>query len=106
APTIIKERTEGMLAHYDFVRPETLAYFDRRPSQADRDSGFALAYVKRHANGEDEQRAVIAALEFKCGVLWAMLDALYFAYVAPRERILADVTMLLGGLGEKRFVEW
>ena len=30
------------------------------------------------------QQAVLAALEFKCDVLWAMLDALYHAYVAPR----------------------
>jgi len=29
------------------------------------------------------QRAVLAALEFKCGVLWSMLDALHFAYVSP-----------------------
>jgi pyrroloquinoline quinone (PQQ) biosynthesis protein C len=27
---------------------------------------------------------VLAALEFKCDVLWAMLDALYHAYVAPK----------------------
>ena len=26
---------------------------------------------------------MLAALEFKCDVLWAMLDALYHAYVAP-----------------------
>jgi len=31
-----------------------------------------------------QQHAVIAALEFKCSVLWAMLDALYHAYVAPK----------------------
>ena len=29
-------------------------------------------------------RGVLAALEFKCDVLWAMLDALYHAYVAPK----------------------
>ena len=28
--------------------------------------------------------AVLAALEFKCDVLWSMLDALYHAYVAPK----------------------
>ena len=28
---------------------------------------------------------MLAALEFKCGVLWAMLDALYHAYVAPEQ---------------------
>jgi pyrroloquinoline quinone (PQQ) biosynthesis protein C len=32
-----------------------------------------------------DQQAVLAALGFKCGVLWAMLDALYHAYVAPKQ---------------------
>ncbi len=32
----------------------------------------------------DAQQAVLDALEFKCDVLWAMLDALYYCYVAPR----------------------
>jgi len=31
----------------------------------------------------EDQQQVLAALEFKCDVLWAMLDALYHAYVAP-----------------------
>jgi coenzyme PQQ biosynthesis protein C len=83
SPQIISERMEGMLKNYDFVTSETLAYFSRRPPQAERDSRFALDYVKRHARTPDEQRAVLGALEFKCGVLWAMLDALYYAYVAP-----------------------
>jgi coenzyme PQQ biosynthesis protein C len=84
SPTIINERIAGMLANYDFVTRETLAYFDKRPPQAARDSDFALAYVKRHAVTPQSQQAVLAALEFKCDVLWAMLDALYHAYVAPK----------------------
>ena len=68
-----------------FVSPETLAYFDKRPPQAQRDSDFALDYVKHHARTPEQQQAVLAALEFKCDVLWAMLDALYHAYVAPKE---------------------
>ena len=84
SPAIIGERVAGMLAHYDFVGRETLAYFDKRPPQAERDSGFALAYVKAHARTPEDQQRVLAALEFKCGVLWAMLDALYHAYVAPK----------------------
>jgi pyrroloquinoline-quinone synthase len=40
--------------------------------------------VKQHARTPADQQAVLAALEFKCSVLWAMLDALYHAYVAPR----------------------
>ena len=73
-----------MLASYDFIGEETLAYFRRRLDQAPRDADFALAYVKRacaHARGAaggDE------ALLFKCDVLWAQLDALHHAYVARR----------------------
>src|SRR5215213_6721998 len=84
APQIISERVAGMLANYDFVTRETLAYFDKRPPQAARDSDFALSYVKEHARTAETQAAVLAALEFKCDVLWAMLDALYHAYVAPK----------------------
>lgn len=83
SPGIIEERIEGMLKSYDFVTAETLAYFSQRPPQAERDSRFALDYVKANARTIDAQRCVLAALEFKCDVLWAMLDALYYAYVAP-----------------------
>jgi coenzyme PQQ biosynthesis protein C len=84
SPSIIGERVAGMLANYDFVTRETLAYFDKRPPQAQRDSDFALDYVRRHATTPETQAGVLAALEFKCDVLWAMLDALYHAYVAPK----------------------
>ena len=83
SPVIISERMDGMLAHYDFVTRETLSYFEKRPPQAAKDSDFALDYVKRNARTPDAQAMVLAALEFKCSVLWAMLDALHHAYVAP-----------------------
>lgn len=84
SPVIISERMDGMLANYDFVTRETLSYFDKRPPQAARDSDFALDYVKRHARTPDAQAQVLGALEFKCSVLWAMLDALHHAYVVPK----------------------
>jgi coenzyme PQQ biosynthesis protein C len=84
SPEIISERIDGMLKNYPFVTAETLAYFSHRPPQAERDARFALDYVKQHARTADTQRGVLAALEFKCDVLWAMLDALYHAYVAPK----------------------
>jgi coenzyme PQQ biosynthesis protein C len=83
SPVIISERMDGMLAHYDFVTRDTLAYFEKRPPQAARDSDFALDFVRRNARTPDAQALVLAALEFKCSVLWAMLDALHHAYVAP-----------------------
>jgi coenzyme PQQ biosynthesis protein C len=83
SPQIIRDRVEGMLAHYDFVMPEALAYFTARPEQARRDVAVALGYVKENARTPDAQAAVLAALEFKCNVLWAMLDALEHAYGTP-----------------------
>jgi len=80
---IISERMTGMLANYDFITRETLSYFDKRPPQAQRDADFALNFVKREARTPEQQQAVLAALEFKCSILWSMLDALYHAYVSP-----------------------
>jgi pyrroloquinoline-quinone synthase len=83
SPNIISERVAGMLKNYDFVSEKTLAYFNARMSQAPRDSDFALDYVKREARTPEAQQQVMAALRFKCDVLWSQLDALYSAYVAP-----------------------
>jgi len=83
SPTIISERVAGMLKNYSFITKETLAYFDKRLTQAPRDADFALDYVQKHATTPELQRRAMAALTFKCNVLWTQLDALYFAYVAP-----------------------
>jgi coenzyme PQQ biosynthesis protein C len=84
SPAIIGERIAGMLKGYYFITRETLAYFDKRPPQANRDSAFALDYVRCHATTPEKQQDVLNALLFKCDVLWAMLDALHHAYVAPK----------------------
>ncbi|MFE1601833.1 pyrroloquinoline-quinone synthase PqqC [Methylobacterium sp. ID0610] len=83
SPTIISERVAGMLKNYDFITKDTLAYFDKRLTQAPRDADFALDYVKQHATTPALQRQAMDALIFKCTVLWTQLDALYFAYVSP-----------------------
>jgi pyrroloquinoline-quinone synthase len=83
SPTIIGERVSAMLARYDYITEDTLAYFSRRPEQASRDAEFALAYVLAHADTPERQQQAIDALVFKCDILWAMLDALQHAYGAP-----------------------
>lgn len=83
SPKIISQRVSGMLANYDFVSEETLAYFNARLTQAPRDADWALDYVKQQALTPAEQTSAIRALKFKCDVLWAMLDALHHAYVSP-----------------------
>ena len=83
APSIHRERIAGMLENYDFIDDHVMAYFKRRLAQAPRDSDFALAYVKENAHTRAEQEACVAAVQFKCNVLWAQLDALHHAYVTP-----------------------
>ena len=83
SPETISVRVSEMLKNYDYITPNVLSYFERRLTQAPRDANFALDYVKREARTPEQQQAAIKALTFKCDMLWSMLDALYFAYVAP-----------------------
>ena len=83
APSIHRERIAGMLESYDFIGERAMQYFRRRLDQANRDADFALAFVKRHALTPEAQAAAVAAVRFKCDVLWAQLDALHHAYVTP-----------------------
>ena len=83
SPGIIADRVRGMLANYSFITEDTLAYFTPRLTQAPQDVDFALRYVKAEARTRADQEKVLAALRFKCDVLWSQLDALYLAYVDP-----------------------
>jgi pyrroloquinoline-quinone synthase len=68
--------------HYPWLS-SGLAYFTSRLTQAPEDADFALAWVARHAHTRKQQDQAHAALRAKCDILWAQLDALYFAYVNP-----------------------
>jgi pyrroloquinoline-quinone synthase len=83
SPEIIGERVSGMLQNYDFISRDTLAYFTPRLTQAPTDVAFALGFVKEHADTPEKQAQVLDTLRFKCDVLWAQLDGLYFSYVEP-----------------------
>lgn len=83
SPKVISERVPAMLAKYDYITEDTLAYFKPRLHQAPRDAEVALSYVQRHADTAEKQQACVNALITKCDILWAMLDALQFAYVEP-----------------------
>lgn len=79
----IAQRVPAMLARYDYITEETLAYFSPRLTQAPRDADFALSYVCAHADTPQRQADAVNALIAKCDLLWAMLDALEYAYVDP-----------------------
>lgn len=83
SPVAINERVPAMLKRYDYITEDTLAYFKPRLHQAPRDADFALELVKQWATTAERQDAAVQALITKCDILWAQLDALYHAYVAP-----------------------
>ena len=83
APKIHKDRIAGLLEHYDFANSDTISYFQHRLTEAPKDVAFGLEWVLDHAVTQADQDAAAAALTFKTEVLWAQLDALYSAYVAP-----------------------
>ncbi|MDT7660212.1 MAG: pyrroloquinoline-quinone synthase, partial [Pseudonocardiales bacterium] len=45
-----------------------------------RDSEHALEVVTRHCRSADDQARAVAALSFKCDVLWSVMDAIDRAY--------------------------
>lgn len=79
---LIVLRVDRLRAHYPWLS-HGLTYFDARLTQAPEDAQFALAWVTDHAATRAEQELAIGALRTKCDILWAQLDAIYFAYVEP-----------------------
>ena len=79
---LISLRVDRLLQHYPWLSGG-LEYFSGRLTQAPEDSEFALNWVVKHARTREEQDAAHDALRAKCDILWAQLDALYYAYVNP-----------------------
>jgi len=80
APLIMVDRTEAFEDHYDWVAPVGLQYFRSRVKQAPEEAKHALEVVLRHARTPELQQQMIAALRFKCSMLWALLDAIMVRY--------------------------
>jgi len=80
APDLMAERLAAFERYYPWIDPAELAYFRARLSQAPRDSRHALEVVTQRCRTPEEQAAAVAALSFKCDVLWSMLDAIDGAY--------------------------
>ncbi len=79
---LIALRMDALRKHYPWLSG-ALDYFTARLTQAPEDATFAFNWVAEHARTRPEQEAAIGALRRKCDILWAQLDALYFAYVQP-----------------------
>src|SRR5580700_7155583 len=79
---LISLRMDALRHHYPWLSGD-LDYFVARLDQAPTDAQFALQFLADHASTYAEQELAIQALREKCDILWAQLDALYYAYVQP-----------------------
>jgi len=79
---LITLRMDRLRQHYPWLAGG-LDYFEARLEQASEDAAFAVRYVHANAKTREDQEKAIQALRDKCDILWAQLDALYFAYVQP-----------------------
>jgi pyrroloquinoline-quinone synthase len=76
APDLMAERLKAFQTHYTWVPDWAFDYFRSRVGQARIDSGEGLELTLQWCRSEDLQRQAIAALKFKCDVLWSMLDSI------------------------------
>ncbi|WP_326655474.1 MULTISPECIES: pyrroloquinoline-quinone synthase PqqC [unclassified Streptomyces] len=79
APGIMSTRIAAFERHYRWIEADGLIYFRNRIGQGSRDSAEALELVLAWAGTRQEQEAAVAALAFKCEVLWSLLDAVEHA---------------------------
>lgn len=74
-PPVMSHRVAAIVEHYPWLDRSGLAYFEDRIALAQRDADTALGWVIENATTDAVQDACVAALAFKCDVLWALLDA-------------------------------
>jgi pyrroloquinoline-quinone synthase len=80
APDLMRERLAAFEQHYSWVPDRGLEYFRGRVTKARADSEIGLELTLRYCNTPELQQEAVAAIAFKCDVLWSMLDAMMLAY--------------------------
>jgi len=76
APDLMANRLAAFEQHYTWVKPSGFDYFRSRVTQARVDSEEGLKLTLTYCNTRELQEQAVAALVFKCDVLWSMLDAI------------------------------
>ncbi|SFB52613.1 pyrroloquinoline-quinone synthase [Amycolatopsis marina] len=76
---LMRRRVSDMLASYPWISDSDLAYFTNRIGAVSGEGQEALDVVVRYCRTREQQDRAVAALSFKCDVLWSMLDAIDLA---------------------------
>jgi pyrroloquinoline-quinone synthase len=74
-PPVMQRRVAAIVERYPWIDRRGLAYFEKRIPLAQRDADTALQWVLAEATTPELQDRCVAALRFKCDVLWSLLDA-------------------------------
>ena len=98
APDLMTTRLASFEKFYGWIDPGGLDYFRRRITQARHDSDEALAITLEYCNTPELQREAVGALEFKCAVLWSLLDAIHHAFLKEGRSL---VRASAGNLGDR-----
>ncbi|HEY0258027.1 MAG TPA: pyrroloquinoline-quinone synthase PqqC [Candidatus Methylacidiphilales bacterium] len=80
APDLMARRLEAFQLHYKWVPSWGFDYFQRRLTQARKDSDSALDLTLRYCTTPELKQAAVRALSIKCDILWAILDAIDLRY--------------------------
>src|SRR5262249_12005399 len=80
APDLMTERLAAFERFYPWIDRDGLAYFRARLGVAPRHAEYAPEGVTGQCRSTQERAHAVAALSFKCDVLWSILDAIDQAY--------------------------
>jgi pyrroloquinoline-quinone synthase len=76
APDLMADRLAAFRGFYTWVPDWGFDYFQRRIAQAKTDADEALEITLTWCDTPQLQASAVAALQFKCQVLWSLLDAI------------------------------
>jgi pyrroloquinoline-quinone synthase len=79
APDLMGERLAAFERYYTWVDPAGLAYFRARLTLAPQDSAHAIELVTQYCVTREQQNRAVAALAFKCDVLWSIMESIHHA---------------------------
>jgi len=80
APDLMKTRIAAFEKYYTWVKPWGLDYFKSRVTQARVDSEQGLELTFKYCGTRELQEEAVKALQFKCGLLWDLLESVSQAY--------------------------